>query len=72
MNLLQRKTVLKEANIAFFRTAFCLSAISSKTCFLADEHILSANWWYPLRLFHIVRIPPQASNYGLLSRKNLL
>ena len=33
MNLLQQKTVLKEADNAFFRTAFCLSAILSKTCF---------------------------------------
>ena len=33
MNLLQQKTVLKEAKNAFFRTAFCLSAILSKTCF---------------------------------------
>ena len=33
MNLLQQKTVLKEANNAFFGTAFCLSAVSAKTCF---------------------------------------
>ena len=37
MNLLQQKAVLKEANIAFFGTAFCLSAISSKTCFCGRQ-----------------------------------
>ena len=41
MNLLQQKTVLKEANIAFFRTVFCLSAIFSKTCFAADKHFFA-------------------------------
>ena len=40
MNLLQQKTVLKKANNAFFRTAFCLSAILSKRVFPADKHIL--------------------------------
>ena len=40
MNLLQQKTVLKEANNAFFRTAFCLSAIFSKTYFLGNQTYL--------------------------------
>ena len=38
MDLLQQKAVLKEANIAFFRTVFYLSAISSKTCFLRQTN----------------------------------
>lgn len=40
MNLLQQKTVLKEANYAFFGTAFCLSAIFSKTYFLGRQTYL--------------------------------
>ena len=45
MNLLQQKTVLKEANNAFFRTAFCLSAILSKTCFSGRQTYLGGcNW----------------------------
>ena len=39
------KTVLNEANNAFFRTAFCLSAIFFKTYFLARQTYFEVCIW---------------------------